>query len=236
MTSTEQLLRLQLLRLLLLLLLLTLSPIGTASPAAEIKPLVADQELHLEPQQQHAAAAAARQRQRPAAEQRQQPAQRQRSSEAAARGGLQSGCNFFGKAGHDYADANIAVIQLNSTAKPLSSCCAACDAWNDRKPAARCSIGVVLHQRGMRTDVCMLKASVAQPFPNVHATAVQPAAKGPGGMANLDLIVLPPSVADRYGAKCLDGSPPALYFKAANTSADPSAANKWVLFFKGGGW
>ena len=146
---------------------------------------------------------------------------------------VQSGCNFFGNAGTDYADANLSVVQLNST-KPLSSCCAACDAWNNaasRKPAAaHCSIGVVL-----RGDVCVLKPSSTQPFHAAHATAVRPE-QGPGAMANLELIVLPLSVADRYGAKCLDGSPPALYYKAANTSADPSAANKWALFFKGGGW
>ena len=148
-------------------------------------------------------------------------------------------CTFFGRAATDYADTNLSVVQLlpNAT-KPLASCCAACSTWNaaaPRKASRTCSIGVLLHG-----TVCALKPSANRPFPSSSATAVQPSsapAPGPNpGMANLDLIVLPEPLAERYGAKCLDGSPPALYMKAANTTADPSAANKWVLFFKGGGW
>jgi hypothetical protein len=146
-------------------------------------------------------------------------------------------CNFFGQAATDYADANLSVVQLPPNAtEPLASCCAACSTWNAAAPrnaSATCRIGVLLHG-----TVCTLKPSSDRPFPSSPATAVQPSsALGPNpDMANLDLIILPWSLAERYGAKCLDGSPPAIYMKGANTSADPSAANKWVLFFKGGGW
>jgi hypothetical protein len=155
---------------------------------------------------------------------------------------VQSGCNFFGTAGTDYADANLSVVQLNGT-RPLASCCAACDAWNRElavgvTQSQRCSFGVVLRGGGGNDDgssstiTCTLKPSATQPFSAAHATAVRPE-QGPGGQANLDLIVLPPRLAERYGAKCLDGSPPALYYKKA---ANPSASRHWVLFFKGGGW
>ena len=53
---------------------------------------------------------------------------------------------------------------------------------------------------------------------------------------NLALVVLPNSSALLQGAACLDGTPPAIYMAPANTTADPSAKNKWVLYFKGGGW
>jgi hypothetical protein len=52
----------------------------------------------------------------------------------------------------------------------------------------------------------------------------------------MDLVVIPEDVAEAAGAKCLDGSPPAFYYRAANVSADPSAVTKFVLYFKGGGW
>ena len=32
------------------------------------------------------------------------------------------------------------------------------------------------------------------------------------------------------------GSAPAIYYRKANTTADPTADKKWVLYFKGGGW
>ena len=150
---------------------------------------------------------------------------------------LVAGCKFFGKMGTNYADTNLSVAQLGNTSTLFASCCDACYAWNDAKPApeTNCSIGVVLSGR-----LCALKASSLRPFPSRHATAVQPPSSSKPGpepaMANLDLVVLPQATADKFGAKCLDGSAPALYFKAANTSADSSAATKWVLFFKGGGW
>lgn len=47
--------------------------------------------------------------------------------------------------------------------------------------------------------------------------------------AQLSAMVLPQTFADIYGAKCLDGSPPAIYYKLG----DP---NRWILFLEGGGW
>lgn len=52
----------------------------------------------------------------------------------------------------------------------------------------------------------------------------------------LPLVMLDEKRALERGAVCLDGSAPAVYFKPADTAKDPSAATKWVLFLKGGGW
>jgi len=41
---------------------------------------------------------------------------------------------------------------------------------------------------------------------------------------------LPQDFADKFGAKCLDGSPPSYYVKRNTTSS------QWVLFLEGGGW
>ena len=48
--------------------------------------------------------------------------------------------------------------------------------------------------------------------------------------AALSALVLPQSFADTYGAKCLDGSPPAIYYSLNSSSST------WVLFLEGGGW
>ena len=52
----------------------------------------------------------------------------------------------------------------------------------------------------------------------------------------MDLVILPNASSVDKGAVCLDGSPPAIYMSKANIAAHPGAANKWVLYFKGGGW
>jgi hypothetical protein len=41
---------------------------------------------------------------------------------------------------------------------------------------------------------------------------------------------LPSAFADKFGAKCLDGSPPSYYVSLNKTSS------QWVLFLEGGGW
>jgi hypothetical protein len=142
-----------------------------------------------------------------------------------------SKCNFFGNAGIDYADTNLSLVTINST-HALSSCCDACTAWN-KAGGENCTIGVAYHQ-GNQT-FCALKASTLRPFKSAHATAVQPAPL-PDPFPNLNLIILPNDTSIAYGAMCLDGSPPAIYMLPANTTADPTAATKWVLYFKGGGW
>jgi len=140
-------------------------------------------------------------------------------------------CDFFGPPGTGYADTNLSVVVVNAT-RPLASCCDACDAWNAASRSPHCRLGVVT-QPG---NVCALKPSSAQPFAAARATAVRPPPPSPSPEHNLELLVLPNSSALLQGAACLDGTPPAIYMAPANTSADPSAANKWVLYFKGGGW
>jgi len=49
----------------------------------------------------------------------------------------------------------------------------------------------------------------------------------------LPLVMLDEEKALQRGAVCLDGSAPGVYFQRAT---DASAATKWVLFIKGGGW
>ena len=51
--------------------------------------------------------------------------------------------------------------------------------------------------------------------------------------AQLSLYTIPKDFANSFGAACLDGTPPAFYYAPA---ADPSFANKWIIFFEGGGY
>ena len=50
--------------------------------------------------------------------------------------------------------------------------------------------------------------------------------------AEMKLITLPDAVT-KMGARCLDGSPAAYYFRPASK---PESMDKWVLFIQGGGW
>jgi hypothetical protein len=56
----------------------------------------------------------------------------------------------------------------------------------------------------------------APPGPNPH---------NPGGSLDQTLVVLSQAEADAYGAKCLDGSPPAMYYSPARGEDN---ANNWV--------
>jgi hypothetical protein len=56
------------------------------------------------------------------------------------------------------------------------------------------------------------------------------AAAGAASSPPLTAHVLPQPFADKFGAACLDGSPPALY---THIGADTST---WVVFLEGGGW
>lgn len=53
----------------------------------------------------------------------------------------------------------------------------------------------------------------------------------PGGSLDQRLVVLTQAEADAYGAKCLDGSPPAIYYSPARGTGNQ---DNWVLYFKGG--
>ncbi|GJP32148.1 hypothetical protein CLOM_g16725 [Closterium sp. NIES-68] len=55
------------------------------------------------------------------------------------------------------------------------------------------------------------------------------AAPAGGGAGSTSLVLLPPS---RYGARCLDGSPPGFYHRQGNGAG----ANKWLIYLQGGGW
>ena len=50
---------------------------------------------------------------------------------------------------------------------------------------------------------------------------------------SLQLILLPNRTDLLRGGVCLDGTPPAVYFAPATNA---SAATRWVIYFKGGGW
>ena len=122
--------------------------------------------------------------------------------------------------------------------------------WPCLSPSGRCFLtlrsDVTLDARLLTwawfTSAGTLKATALKPIPaQHHAIAVAPAlpgppGPGPGEMCNMDLVVLPNASSVDRGAVCLDGSPPAIYISKANTTADPGAATKWVLYFKGGGW
>jgi len=51
------------------------------------------------------------------------------------------------------------------------------------------------------------------------------------GDGHMKLVTLPDAV--KSGARCLDGSPPAFYYRAAT---DSKYATKWVIYIQGGGW
>jgi hypothetical protein len=68
-----------------------------------------------------------------------------------------------------------------------------------------------------------LAAAARSPFFEYHAPVPDDA---PSAAPLLKATVLPQAFADAYGAKCLDGSPPAFY----SLVQDPA---KWVLFIEG---
>lgn len=65
------------------------------------------------------------------------------------------------------------------------------------------------------------------------ASALAGASVGKAGGLDLELVVLTEDEAAPYNAKCLDGSPPAIYYSPARGEANK---DNWVLYFKGGGW
>ena len=52
------------------------------------------------------------------------------------------------------------------------------------------------------------------------------------GNVPLDLVMLTDAQSKDRGAVCLDGTNPGFYM----TKGSGDGANKWVLYFKGGGW
>lgn len=71
------------------------------------------------------------------------------------------------------------------------------------------------------------ETGTVEPVEPVAAAAIL--TREPAAVPPLALTVLPQDWADVYGAKCLDGSPPAHYALIQ----DPT---RWVVFIEGGGW
>ena len=148
------------------------------------------------------------------------------------------GCASFAPNGHsnkttgiDYVDANISVVR---SAARSSSCCTACTDWNSkRKQGEPACLFAVWHKD---TSSCALKATGLHPKHGLHVAAVSPGPPPPPPPGEMQLVILPNASSVDRGAVCLDGSLPAIYHRAANTTADPAAGRKFVLYFKGGGW
>ena len=49
--------------------------------------------------------------------------------------------------------------------------------------------------------------------------------------AMLQRVLLPRATAEATGARCLDGSPPAMYYRAP-----ANGSTHWILWLQGGGW
>ena len=79
----------------------------------------------------------------------------------------------------------------------------------------------------------MLVLSCAFALGLATTLAAPPPAPPPGAGLDQKLVVLSQAEADAYGAKCLDGSPPAIYYSPAR--GDENQDN-WVIYLKGGGW
>jgi hypothetical protein len=47
--------------------------------------------------------------------------------------------------------------------------------------------------------------------------------------SQMQSYVVPQAIADKHGAKCLNGAPP--FYELRNSTSD-----KWMLFLEGGGW
>ena len=136
-------------------------------------------------------------------------------------------CTPYSATGIDYADANLSVVPATDG---WPGCCKACTAFG-----TQCKVAVYLKDESL----CTLKATAKKPVKAHHVVAVSmgpPPTPPPPNPSAMDLYIIPQKVADAAGAKCLDGTPPAFYYRAANTSADASASSKYVLYFKGGGW
>jgi hypothetical protein len=132
--------------------------------------------------------------------------------------------------GIDYADANISVVP----SKRSSGCCTACTDFNTRrKPNESACLFAVWHKD---SGVCALKATGLRPVRGLHVAAVAPGPPPPPPPGAMKLIILPNASSVDRGAVCLDGSAPAIYHRAAQASIDLTAASKWVIYFKGGGW
>jgi len=138
-------------------------------------------------------------------------------------------CVPLSHTGVDYADPNLTVVPNRGASK---ACCALCMDYNQQGHSGpNCTVAVWHRDAG----VCALKATSLKPVHGRHVQAygAAPAAPDPSAM---NLVILPNAASVDRGAVCLDGSAPAIYYRKPNTTADPGADTKWVIYFKGGGW
>ena len=121
-----------------------------------------------------------------------------------------------------------------SKANLSTACCDARPSWNECRSSGSPAFTIgVWHA----TSCCALKATELKPFKGPYCTCdtTYAAAVQPADPSTMDLVILPTASPVDKGTVCLDGSVPAIYCRKPNTTADPSAAKKSVLYFKGSG-
>eukprot|EP00041_Stephanoeca_diplocostata_P002866 m.30099 g.30099 ORF g.30099 m.30099 type:complete len:516 (-) comp13831_c0_seq2:137-1684(-) len=129
------------------------------------------------------------------------------------------------------------INRFNNYNGTLEGCCSACAAVGgavceafftgpDYKLCILYPSGSIVGTRTVSNHTAAFRGPLPPPI-------APPSPKFPGGSLDQRLVVLTPAEADAYGAKCLDGSPPALYYSPARGTANQ---DNWVLYFKGGGW
>ncbi|CAI7879260.1 unnamed protein product [Closterium sp. NIES-53] len=81
----------------------------------------------------------------------------------------------------------------------------------------------------LKPTLPLLALVLVAALPSFSIAVPPPAGGGVGGAASTSLVLLPPS---KYGARCLDGSPPGFYHRQGHGTG----ANKWLIYLQGGGW
>ena len=128
--------------------------------------------------------------------------------------------------------AGFNTTDVHNAGGALSGCCIACA----KAGAAGCE--AVFTGPGHTLCVLYPAGSVAgvlkspDHFSAFHGAVPSPAPAPPphfpGGSVDQKLVVLSQEEADQYGAKCLDGSPPAVYYAPARGAENQ---DNWVLYF-----
>jgi hypothetical protein len=128
-------------------------------------------------------------------------------------------------------NAGFNTTDVHNTGGALSGCCIAC------AKAGPAGCEAVFTGPGHKLCVLYPAGSVAgvlkSPghFSAFHGAVPSPRpapSHFPGGSVDQKLVVLSQEEADQYGAKCLDGSPPAVYYAPARGVENQ---DNWVLYF-----
>mmetsp|Transcript_40380 Transcript_40380/g.111276 ORF Transcript_40380/g.111276 Transcript_40380/m.111276 type:complete len:435 (+) Transcript_40380:67-1371(+) len=85
-----------------------------------------------------------------------------------------------------------------------------------------------------RLLLCFLPCAGALTYLRTVGSHGEHAVRGPDDL--LDWHPLDREESIRRKALCMDGTTPGIYFRPADTKADASAATKWILNFRDGGW